>query len=55
MYTIFIMGVFLWMTYGYIVSDIPVMLANAITLLLASIIWIIKIKHTLKKPALCKE
>ncbi len=57
MYTIFIMGVFLWMTYGFIVGDLPVMIANAITLLLASIIWIIKIKHTLKNKnqTLCED
>lgn len=57
MYSIFIMGVFLWMVYGFIVSDLPVMIANAITLLLASIIWFIKIKHTLnnKHKALCED
>ncbi|KIF46287.1 hypothetical protein M445_18300 [Vibrio owensii 47666-1] len=47
MYTIFILGVFLWMTYGFIVGDLPVMIANAITLILASIIWITKLKHTI--------
>ncbi|AXY01976.1 glutathione synthetase [Vibrio alfacsensis] len=52
MYTIFILGVFLWMTYGFIVADLPVMLANAITLLLASIIWGIKIRHTLRRRKL---
>ncbi|MGR5119851.1 SemiSWEET transporter [Vibrio astriarenae] len=52
MYTIFILGVFLWMTYGFIVGDLPVMLANAITLLLASIIWGFKIKHSVKSRSI---
>ena len=51
MYTIFILGVFLWMAYGFIVGDLPVMIANAITLLLASIIWGIKIKHVVKSSS----
>ncbi len=35
MYLVFIIGVALWLTYGVLKSDWPVVAANAVTLLLA--------------------
>ena len=49
MYTMFVLGVFLWAIYGYINKDMPVLLANAITFMLASIILFYKIKYSYKK------
>ncbi|GAL30430.1 hypothetical protein JCM19239_6911 [Vibrio variabilis] len=61
MYSIFVTGVALWLIYGLLVIDLPIIIANAITLILASIILILKIKHVatskqnrLPKPALDK-
>lgn len=34
MYSIFTFGVFLWVIYGFIIGDMPVLLANLITLIL---------------------
>ncbi|WP_299203716.1 SemiSWEET transporter [uncultured Amphritea sp.] len=34
MYSIFTFGVFLWVIYGFIIEDMPVFLANLITLIL---------------------
>jgi MtN3 and saliva related transmembrane protein len=40
----FCLGVFLWLIYGIYISALPVILANAITLLLAGIILFFKVK-----------
>lgn len=36
MYTIFCLGVLLWLVYGLLIGNDPIILANALTLLLAS-------------------
>lgn len=38
MYSIFTVGVALWLSYGIIVQDIPMLLANLVTFILASIV-----------------
>lgn len=45
MYSLFTLGVFLWLIYGIIVVDIPLIVANIITFALASTILILKIKY----------
>jgi len=45
MYVIFTIGVFLWLVYGILIFDIPLILANGITFILAGIILALKIKH----------
>lgn len=45
MYILFTIGVFLWLIYGIYFKMIPVIIANAITLFLASIILTFKIKY----------
>jgi MtN3 and saliva related transmembrane protein len=45
MYSIFSLGVLLWLVYGIIRSDIPVVIANAATISLAVIVLILKIKN----------
>ena len=45
MYVIFVAGVLLWLIYGLLVRDLPLILANAITLLLAGAILILKLRH----------
>ena len=49
MYTMFVLGVFLWGVYGYINKDMPVLISNSITFILASIILSYKIKFSIKK------
>lgn len=49
MYTIFVLGVFLWTIYGYTNNDRPVLLTNLVTFIFASIILFYKIKYSLKK------
>lgn len=43
MYAMFTLGVALWLVYGVIINSLPVMIANAITLALASLILVLKI------------
>ena len=40
MYVLFIIGVALWMIYGIVLHAMPIILANAVTILLAaSVLW----------------
>ena len=49
MYSIFVIGVTLWLIYGLLINNLPIIIANTITLLLSSIILILKIRDTLAK------
>ncbi len=44
MYLVFMAGVALWMVYGILISAPPVTIANAVTLLLAAVILVAKLK-----------
>ncbi|MBS9778351.1 MAG: SemiSWEET transporter [Gammaproteobacteria bacterium] len=48
MYSIFTLGITCWLIYGIALRDIPITVANTITLLLASTILGYKIYHTIK-------
>lgn len=43
-FSIFSLGVFLWLVYGLILKELPIILANAATLTLALIIVAMKLK-----------
>lgn len=45
MYSIFTAGTFLWLAFGLLTTNIPVIAANAVTLVFASIILVFKIKY----------
>lgn len=45
MYGLFTLGVALWLLYGLFIGSWPVVVANAITLLLAGMVLILKIRH----------
>ena len=47
MYALFTAGVAGWLAYGLLVSSLPVILANAITLLLAATILMLKLRAVL--------
>ena len=44
MYVLFTAGVALWMSYGILLTAWPIIIANSITLLLASMVLVMKIK-----------
>ena len=45
MYLIFTIGITCWLIYGIYLNDLPIILANSITLLFSMTILILKIKH----------
>ena len=45
MYLVFTLGVLLWLVYGILREDTPIIVANAVTLVLATIILIKKIRN----------
>jgi MtN3 and saliva related transmembrane protein len=44
MYTLFTLGVALWLIYGILLESWPIIIANCITLLLAGLVLVMKIK-----------
>lgn len=48
MYTIFLTGVLLWLTYGFLISDLPIILTNLATMTLA--VSILYFKLTFREP-----
>jgi MtN3 and saliva related transmembrane protein len=49
MYTIFTLGVALWLAYGLMRQDLAISLANIVTIILASIILVMKVRNELRK------
>jgi MtN3 and saliva related transmembrane protein len=49
MYSILVVGITLWMVYGILIKDLPVFLANVVTLVPTLIILYIKIKEKLNE------
>jgi MtN3 and saliva related transmembrane protein len=45
MYIILAAGILLWIIYGILIHDLPVILANSISFAFASLIIILKVKH----------
>ncbi|HEY7866953.1 MAG TPA: SemiSWEET transporter [Psychromonas sp.] len=44
MYAILVFGVFCWLAYGGLKNDIPLLLANLVTFILAGMILILKVR-----------
>ena len=45
MYSLFTAGVLGWIIYGFKIDSLPVLLANIVTLLLACMVLVLKLKH----------
>ena len=45
MYAVLTTGLFLWLLYGLIIGDVPLILANAISFSLSTVVLILKLKH----------
>ena len=43
MYTLFTLGVALWLGYGFVIGSLPIIAANGMTLVLASVVLWLKI------------
>ena len=49
MYSLFTLGVTLWLVYGIALPSWPIILANGITLILAGLVLSLKIRHLRRK------
>ena len=45
MYITLSIGVFLWLIYGFLIKDLPLILANLITLILVSSVLFLKMRY----------
>lgn len=45
MYTLFTAGVALWLVYGLLLGSWPIILANVVTLALAGVVLVLKVRH----------
>jgi len=45
MYIVFCIGIVLWLLYGLMIHSTPVIIANAVTLVIASMILLMKIRY----------
>lgn len=45
MYSMFVLGVVLWIIHGFIIKDAAVLFANIVTVVFASIVLVYKIKY----------
>ena len=45
MYIVLVTGVLLWFIYGFIIGDLPLILANGATLALASVVLVMKLRN----------
>lgn len=45
MLIVFATGVLLWLIYGVILNDLPIMLANSVTFVLVMVLLFLKLKH----------
>ncbi len=45
MFLTFWVGIILWLIYGFVVEDLPIVVANLLTLILASVILVLKVKY----------
>ncbi len=45
MYSLYTAGIFLWLVYGVVLHDIPLMVSNSITLVLSGAILALKLRY----------
>lgn len=49
MYSILVLGIAMWVVYGFLVGDLPILLANIITLIPTLVILVIKTREKWRK------
>lgn len=45
MYSLYTVGIFLWLAYGLLLRDVPLITSNAVTFLLSGTILTLKLRH----------
>lgn len=47
MYSIFVFGISMWLVYGFLLNEPPIIAANSVTLILSGTILFMKIRHSI--------
>lgn len=45
MYLLLLLGIFLWLVYGFSIMDLPILFANGATFVLILVVLYLKLKH----------
>jgi MtN3 and saliva related transmembrane protein len=45
MYIVYVFGIVMWLTYGILIRDLPIISANSVTLVLTVIILVYKLRY----------
>ena len=45
MYTTFIVGMFIWLYYGWMIQSLPIIAGNIVSLIFAIPVFILKVRH----------
>jgi MtN3 and saliva related transmembrane protein len=45
MFSTYVMGILLWLVYGLLLGDVPLIASNAVTFLLSGTILLLKLRH----------
>ena len=45
MYSLYTVGIFLWLVYGLLLRDVPLIASNAVTVVLSGTILMLKLRH----------
>ena len=45
MYVLMFVGILLWLSYGILIGDLPIILANIVSAVLAGIVLVLKLRH----------
>lgn len=51
MYSVFTLGVAVWLAYGIVLGEVPMMIANGLTLVLACAVLVMRLRYAPKKAA----
>ena len=51
MYSVFTLGVAVWLAYGIVLGEVPMMLANGLTLVLACAVLVMRVRYRKRSPA----
>jgi MtN3 and saliva related transmembrane protein len=51
MYSVFTLGVAVWLAYGIVLGEVPMMVANGLTLVLACAVLVMRVRYRKRSPA----
>ena len=55
MYTIFTIGIAVWLAYGFLLKEMPMLVANSVSLVLACAVLVMKLKYGRRQQAQARD